>query len=436
MSRLNRWPSRAALLLAIALAVSACGAADKEAGSGDIKTDKGVTSEPCPGSKNTDRGCIYLGILSDLTVGPFAPLAVPITDAQKDFWDRVNAQGGIDGKYDVNVEKYTRDNKYNPQEHVAKLREIEPEILALAQSLGTTPTLAGLPIMDENDLVAVPATWWSGWGFEDKDLVLESGYSYCGEAMNGLDYAAQEYGDPKKVLSIGYPGDYGGDSAAGAKMWGEANGAEVAALDTAPNAQAGNQDAAVGAIRKQNPDVVLLAVGPAEMAEIVGKSVAGGFKGRFMGSIPTFNQAVLQSEAAPAIQAAYRLISPWALWGSDTAAHKAMQEALGGKKPKNDGYTYGWIWSYPLKAVLEQAAKSGDLTRAGVRKAVAETTVDYEGALPDKRYGGDATANVVRDAVIVKADPKAPLGASVEQDFFVGDTTKEADLSQACSKAG
>ena len=39
-----------------------------------------------------------------------------------------------------------RDNKYNPEEHVAKLREIEPDMLALAQSLGTPPTLAALEV--------------------------------------------------------------------------------------------------------------------------------------------------------------------------------------------------------------------------------------------------------------------------------------------------
>jgi ABC-type branched-subunit amino acid transport system substrate-binding protein len=444
MSQVIRWPVLAALLLALALAVSGCGGDDDGDGggggdgaaAGEIKTDKGVTEEPCPGSANKDRGCIYLGILSDLTVGPFAPLAVPITDAQKAFWARVNEQGGIGGKYDVDVEKYTRDNKYNPQEHVAKLREIEPHILALAQSLGTTPTLAGLPLMDQNDLVAAPATWWSGWSFDDKGLVLESGYSYCGESMNGLDYASEQYGKPKKVLAIGYPGDYGGDSAAGAKMWGEANSVPVVTLETAPNAAAGNQDAAVGAIKKESPDVVLLATGPAEMAEIVGKAVAGGFKGRFMGSIPTFNAAVLKSEAAPAIEAAYRVISPWAPWGSDTAAHAAMQEAFGSGKPDNDGYTYGWIWSYPMKALLAQAVADGDLTRAGLRAAVEKTTASYEGALPDKKYGGDAAANVVREAIIGKPAPAAPLGVSVEQDFFTGPTAKDAALDQACSKAG
>jgi ABC-type branched-subunit amino acid transport system substrate-binding protein len=423
----------AGLLLVLALGLPACGAEDEATGEGGVKTDVGVTSEPCPGSPNKDRGCIYLGTLSDLTEGPFAPLAVPITDAQKAFWQRVNESGGIGGEYDVDVEKYTRDNKYNPEEHVAKLREIEPEVLALAQSLGTPPTLAGLEIQKQEEIVAAPASWWSGWSFDDEGLILESGQNYCTESMNGLDWAAEEFGKPAQVLAVGYPGDYGGDSAAGVKVWAEANGASAETVETAPNATAGNQDAVVGAIAEAKPDVVVLATGPAEMAEIVGKAVAGGFKGRFIGSVPTWNPAVLESEAAPAIEASYHFVSPWAPYGADTPAHRAMAEATGGKPPANDGYTFGWIWSYPMKALLEQALDNGDLTRAGVRKAVEQVTVDYEGALPEQRYGGEANETVVRDAIIAKPDPKAPLGASVLKDFFVGPTAEGHDFTESCS---
>ena len=67
-----------------------CRGGDTETGESGVKTDVGVTSEPCPEAVNKDKGCIYLGIISDLTEGPFRALAVPITDAQKAFWKRVN----------------------------------------------------------------------------------------------------------------------------------------------------------------------------------------------------------------------------------------------------------------------------------------------------------------------------------------------------------
>lgn len=424
----------AALLLTGALTLVACGAESGGTTKG-VKTDKGVTSEPCPGSTNTDRGCIYLGLLSDLTTGPFAPLAVEIVRGQRDFWARVNANGGIGGKFDVNVTRYTRDNKYNPEEHVAKLRQIEPHILALGQSLGTATTLAGLDIMKRDDLIASPATWWSGWAFDDDNTVLESGYSYCLEAMNGLDYMAQRFGKPKSVLAVGYPGDYGGDSAAGVTVWGKQNDATVKRVQTAPNAQAGNQDAVVNAIRQQRPDVVMLATGPAESAEIVGKAVASGFTGEFIGAIPTFNPALLKTKAGQALRAKFRYVSPWAPFGANTPAHDAMRQAVGDKLPRNEGYTFGWIWSYPIKAALEQAVRDGDLTRKGVHATVGKITVDYEGALPDRRYG-DPDKTVVREAVIARLDPKAPLGTSLEKGFFTGPTAKSFKITKPCASAG
>lgn len=434
----TRWRVWMGALAILALTLSACGGGEGGQTAREVKTDVGVTDEPCPGSSHQDRGCIYLGILSDLTEGPFRALAVPITEGQKAFWKRVNDGGGIGGKYDVDVDKYTRDNKYNPQEHVAKFREIEPNVLALAQTLGTPTTLAALDLYKDVDVIGAPASWWSGWAFED--AILESGYNYCVESMNGLDWATEEFGKPATVMAVHYPGDYGGDSAAGVAKWAQTNGVTFTPgshdVQTLPNAQAGNQDAAVQAILRAKPSVVVVATGPAEMAEIVGKSAAQGFTGRFLGSVPTWNPALLKSEAAPAIKALYHFVSPWGPWGSDTPAHQAMVQAAGTQLPSNDGYVFGWIWSYPLKAVLERALQNGDLTRAGLKSAVSQVTVDYEGALPAKKLAGEANETVVRESLIAKPDDSAPLGASVLKDFFVGPTAQGFQFMEPCAAAG
>ena len=181
---------------------------------------------------NEDHGCIYLGTLSDLTIGPFAPLAVPITDSQAAFWNRVNEDGGIGDAYDVDVTTYVQDNEYNPEVHVRKYQQIEPDILALAQTLGTPPTLAALDLYKQSDVVGAPASWWSGWEFEPN--IIESGSNYCFESMNAIDYAIDEFG-VKSVMAVGYPGDYGGDAAAGAEIAAQENGLEfLGAVETAP----------------------------------------------------------------------------------------------------------------------------------------------------------------------------------------------------------
>jgi ABC-type branched-subunit amino acid transport system substrate-binding protein len=440
MREQKRWRRSAAALCAMALVATACGNGDDDAatddGDGEIATDVGVTDEPCPDAVNEDNGCIYLGILSDLTVGPFAALAVPIVEGQQAFWNRVNENGGIAG-YDINIEQNTRDNEYDPQTQSQAYREIEPNILALAQTLGTPMTEAILPDMDDDDVVGIPATWWSGWDFPDTDygLILNSGYSYCMETIIGLDWSNENQGEISTVLVVGYPGDYGGDQATGASDWVEANGVEYAGyVQTAPNAQVGSQDAAVGQILSSGADRVVLAVGPAETAEIVGGSMAQGFEGLFLGSVPTWNPALMDSPAAPALEAAYTWVGPWEAFTGESDAHQAMQEVLGeGNLPTNEGFTAGWIWSYPMLALLEQAAENGDLTREGLRNAVDGLTVDYEGALPERTFGGDANETAVRSAVISQPDPDEALRIRTIATDVTGPTADGYDYSAPCS---
>src|SRR6266511_6481699 len=138
MKKVEAFTAIAALVLAGALA-GCRGGSTPAAENGGPSTDVGVTKEACPNAVNKDHGCIYLGSISDLTVGPFHALAVPITEAQKKFWERVNKAGGIGG-YDIDVTTYVRDNKYNPEVHNQVYQEIKGKVLALAQTLGSPTT--------------------------------------------------------------------------------------------------------------------------------------------------------------------------------------------------------------------------------------------------------------------------------------------------------
>lgn len=442
MGHVNR--SRGVVItLILAFVLAACGGDDgtggpdgADGGTEDgqaVQTGAGVTEEPCEEAPtgSEDRGCIYLGQLSDLTEGPFAALAVQITAGMESFWDRVNANGGIGGAYDVDVRTYTRDNKYEAEEHNAQYLEIEPEILALAQSLGTPPTLGSIDDYEADDMVGVAVTWWSGWEFQPH--LLQSGYNYCIESMNAIDWAIENH-DAGSVMAVHYPGDYGGDSAAGVAHGAEATGIEMLGqIETLPNEQAGSQDSVVAEILQEQPDLVVVATGPGEFGEIVQKSVAQGFEGRFIGSIPTvFVGAAVKGEAGEIFQQHVNVMAPWAPWGGDTAAHQAAQEAFGEGSPENYGWIAGWVWSYPLLSVLQQAYDSGDLTRAAVVAAVDEVTVDYEEALPDKQYSGDANETVVRESLVLQPDPDAPDGFSVLEDFFAGPTAQDYDFTEPC----
>ena len=401
-----------AVLGAGALVLTACGGdsdddasgtaePDGDGGATEIVTGTGVTEEPCP--------------------------------------DAVNEAGGIAGT-DLAVSENIRDREYDPQVYPQVYREIEPNFPALAESLGTPQTQAILSDMEADNVVGATSTWWSGWGFEEDDqgLVLEAGSSYCLHSMSALDWVSENRAEPASVVSVGFPTDFGLDFAAGVEAWGEANGVEVQEyIETGPNAAVGNQDGVVQRILEGQPDAVGLAVPPGEAAEIVGKAAAQGYTGTFLGFLASWNPALIQTDAAPAMEALYLNVSTHENFGGDSVAHEAMREAYGeGENPPNDGYTFGWISQYPIQAVLEKAAENGDLTREGVVTAVDGTVVDYEGALPTFTLGGDPNENADRSITINEVDLDGETfgqGITAVEAGYVGPTAEAYEYTASCT---
>ena len=70
-------------MAAAALVLTGCG----RGGDDSSAAAPGVTDEPCPNAVDKEKGCIYLGIISDLT-GVFKGVGVPLTAGGKAFWDK------------------------------------------------------------------------------------------------------------------------------------------------------------------------------------------------------------------------------------------------------------------------------------------------------------------------------------------------------------
>ncbi|MCP9949497.1 ABC transporter substrate-binding protein [Actinomadura madurae] len=422
-----------AVLLAT-LGAAGCGSS----ADGLLTTDApGVTREPCPNPVNKDHGCIYLGTLSDLTTGPFTAMGVPITKVQRAFWDRVNRQGGI-GAYDIDVVTYVRDNHYDPRVQVSAYNEIRGKVLALAQTLGSPATDAILGRLRADEMIALPVSWTSKWEFEDN--ILESGASYCFEAMNGVDYGTDHFG-AKSVMAVHYSGDYGDDAAAGARIAAEARGlsfTDVPTVQGAPGKSAAAQEDTVRAILSRDPDLVVLTTSPADAAAIIGATVRRGYRGRFIGDNPTWAKGLLGDPAIGAMKERYLQVAPWKPFAADSPGHTAMRQALGRVEP-DDSLTTGWVVSYPLKAALERAVESKDLTRKGLLAAVRGIRhVDYEGILPGVagNSSGSPDASAFRQSVIGRPDEHEFTGIKPITDFAAGPTAKGHRLDAPCYTAG
>lgn len=424
-----------ALAAAATLTLSACGRDDggsdngaEGTGDGDVATDIGVTSDPCPDAVNEDNGCIYLGIISDLT-GPFAPIGVPLTEGGKAFWAKVNADGGIGG-YDVDVTTNIKDNQYNPDVHARVYNEMKGDVLAMAQSLGTVATEAMLRDPDAEELVVIPATLGSNWLFEDR--VLEIGTSYCAEGMNIVDYSVDELGADKMVV-VHYEGDYGDDAAKGAEAVAEARDIDLTSISMGPGA---DPAPIVAQIMRAQPDVVMVATAPTELAQIVGGAAQAGFQGQFIGSTPTWNAALLDSPAAPALEALYTWANVSPGWDADTPGHEEMRAAAeeAGQDP-NEYFVLGYAGSFVMKAALEAAVENGDLTRAGLLEAATGLEgVDTMGLLPEGtgNYTGEPNDIALRTTYLLKPSKEGSTGAALEVDGFTGPTTESFEFEQAC----
>lgn len=450
-----------AVLAVFALIAAACGGDDSsdttatsaattttaDTGSGDTTTtmpedmgpafDVGVTEEPCPGG-DPERGCILLGMVTDQT-GSFASASPGLLAGHELFWGRVNASGGIGGLFDVDiVDEAIVNNNYTADTHVEVYQEIREDVLALAQSLGTPQTLAALPDMIDDNMVAAPATWWSGWNYAESDggLVLEAGASYCVEAMNATDFAVGNFpGPPATVGIVHFPGDFGEDYLAGVKLAAEANNLDVLFEQvTLPIALDAEQTEAVNTVVTQAADVTFLVMGPFETATIVGKAAAAGHTKPFVGAGPTWNKALFASDAGPAFEAGlYFNSAPWGPWDTDTPGHAAMRaaaEAAG--VPASNFVSAGWVEQYPLKAVLEAAVAAGDLTRAGVVAAANSLgEVDYEGMVETvSDYGANP---VITTSMMNSVDAAAADGAVLLAGPFTGPTAAAHTYDGPCS---
>ncbi len=416
------------MALLVAAVMTGCRTQSPAPADTTIKSDIGVTAKACPAAVDTTKGCIYLGVLSDLT-GPVAVLGVTAAEAVKAFWKRVNANGGIGGKYEVDATTYVKDSKYDPQTHNQAYQEIKSKVLALGLTFGSPTTAASLPDMKTNNVVAVPGAFSSGFLFED--VMLETAANYCVESMNNVDYAKETWA-AKSAMAVHWPGDYGDDSAFGVKYAAEKAGMTFADVTTGQGQD--KQAAAVSAIVAGKPDLVVLAVGPTEAAAIVGGAAAQGFKGKFIGLGPTWVSQLNASPAAPALAALYLQSGGLAPWNANTPGHQAMRETIGTPASINDGLTTGWASSYPLKAALEKAAANGDLTRAGLLAAAKSLTrVDFEDMLPAESgnyAGGPATAPKITG--LSKPDKAAATGITLVKDMFAGPTAKAFTLTKPC----
>src|SRR2546423_4525234 len=201
---MRRWVITPFAVLGLATALVGCGksSTSPSASSGGITTGPGVTAKT-----------ITLGVLTDLS-GTFAALANPLTAAQRLYWQRQNASGGVCGR---RVQLVVKDHGYDPQKAVSLYRDISPRIAALQQLLGSPVAAALLPSIQRDHLYAGLAAWPSSL-LSNPDVQI-TGATYDLEMVNGIDFLLQKglLHEGDTIGHIYFEGDYGESALRGSR---------------------------------------------------------------------------------------------------------------------------------------------------------------------------------------------------------------------------
>lgn len=403
-----------------------------------VATDIGV---------DLDAGVIKVGMLSDLT-GAFGGLVGLVVAGANAYWADVNAHGGIHG---LTVELEYRDTVYSVDNHVQFYEELKDEVVAFGHSTGSPHTVAIRENLEEDGILAIPLTWYSGWSDPALNAnLLSHGTPYCIEAMNMIGYLhdlAVADGVASPTLAVAsFPGDYGLDSAEGAKIAAQTLGIDVV-YDGSGAVIPGQDNAPIGnAIAQSGADIVWVTANAATLTEVYGAAISQGFEARWSGAAPVWSQALVAPDS-PIKDAIARdfyttiYFSPIIEDNPGTEFLRELMATYAPEVPLIDYVVEGFVEAMILHEALNIAYENGDLTQGGVLAAAKSIEeIDFRGLAPSESYVGSANERLQRQIWINRPDPEAlaagtsPTGIRVIERAYTHPIAADYVFEEACYK--
>src|SRR5688572_21962659 len=412
-----------AVLTVIGMLAAACGDDDDDEAAEEEPEKKELVAVP---GFDPVKGEINLGVITPLT-GAVAAIGNPLTNGNKTWFDYVNQEkGGIAGKYKVVLK--IEDSQYIPQNGVQAYNKIKGDVVMFAQLLGTPVTKAVLPQLVTDNIVAAPASLDADW-VRDKNL-LPVGGPYQIQMINAADWLLKEGGGKGKVIcsmiqddAYGQAGQEGIDFAAKELGFTLKTTAKVKALTPDFTAQ-------IQQLKSNGCQVVFLVSTPTDTGKALGTAAPGGFAPMWIGQSPSYIGALSASALKDYLAKTFYIASEGTEWGDTTVAGMTdMLDRLQKYQPSQQPdyyYAFGYNQARAVTAVLEKAVALGDLSRAGILKAMeALGTVTFDGLSGDYKYGPAATREPPRTSTIFKINLTKPIGIEKVKYNFTSDAAKK-----------
>lgn len=356
--------SVAALLLSAALTATGCAAQNSgggSGGSGELKAGPGFDAKT-----NT----ITVGNILALS-GPIAATAREQLAGQQAWYDKINAAGGIAGKYKINL--ITADNAYEAQKAVQAYNEIKDKVALLSGVLGTPSVKALIPIANRDKMVVIPSA--QDASIKDEPQLLPTFSTYQSEVANGVSYLVNKDPDLKKAkfCVLGYNNQWGEDINEGLTYITSKWGAKVETF-----AKYGPTDTQLTAqmqqLKSAGCEIIGFSGAANNVPAVVSAATQLDFKPKWVMGFMANATAFSESPIADYLKENMIFTGPGGdLKGDENQTLKELREskALNGAELTVQ-HIYGHIQAIAVTTLLEKAIQNGDITREGLTKALSE----------------------------------------------------------------
>lgn len=359
-----------------------------------------------------DGKSITVGAISTVD-GVLAPVGRAITAGNRLYWDELNAQGGVAGRYPVELR--VGDARNFESVAVVEYDAMVDNIALLNQIQYTRSIKAILPRLEMNNVVALPGSLDAEWLAEPN--LLPVGAPSDVQAINGIAYYVEkEAGAGHRLCSLLEDQTYGRWGVDGIDFAVAELGLTLAARSTFGPIEL-NFATHLDQLQDAGCEAVVYSGLPFHTRMLLDQAEARDFTPRWIVLARGWQADFANDDSlAPYLAATVRVVAEGPAWGDESVpGMKRMLAALKQHAPDQTPdlwFAYGYAQSWLAHRVLEEAVARHDLSRAGILAATRSLgTVDFGGLVGAYSYGdGPAHRDPPRASTVFAVDPAAPGG--------------------------
>lgn len=413
--------------LAVALLAGACSSDDTSSSTDTTAAGGGEPAKELTAGPGFDGSTITVGVLTPQT-GLAEAIGTPLTAGNQAYFDRVNAAGGIGGKY--KVELSVRDTEYQAPVAVTQYNDIKSNVAMFVQVLGTAIMDAVLPQLTSDGIFAGPATLDAFWVREPN--LMPIGAPYQIQAINGMDYAVRNLdAADKTVCAMVEDSPYGDAGLEGFEYAAADYGIELADIQTFRLGDP-TYTAQINSLSGSGCEIVWLTSLPTTTIPLMTEANGVGFAPTWLANSPAWNALLAAGDLATYMADNFLLMAEGPQWGDTSSEGMAQMlddiAAYAPNQQPNIYFAFGYAQAWAAAQVLEKAVELGDLSPEGIIDASTQVgTLTFGGLLGDYVYGPVEDRDPPRGTTVNKVDP-----ASAATGFLVA---AETDLISELAKS-